>query len=328
MDTLWPALHLYDPVEHPNRQKFVDRYCDVQTDFWGGITVGTLKPLMEPEFLSIFEPRSRRLPRQVVLPKLPPLVQTMRVVKMGKEQAAAYKAMAEHSIAELENGDVVLATSTAAQYTRMGQFASSYAYTEDRPVKDKQTGETVMKTFVELALPSCKIHAFLEDYQDWRAQEEAVIVAATSRRLINLLSQVLKNKKIPHSLVVGGQSDMVRYEQISAFQRGEVDLILVVTSAGGASITLTRGRIMAHLQRSWAKWEDEQMEGRNLRLGSEVHESILRVDYVTEGTVDVGQLDVLEAKGDIMQTVLRDKETIKRLILGGHLKPKETISAA
>ncbi len=47
---------------------------------------------------------------------------------------------------------------------------------------------------------------------------------------------------------------------------------------------------------------------------------ILRVDYVSKGTVDVGQLDVLAAKEDMMQTVLRDKETIEKMLRGKHVE--------
>jgi hypothetical protein len=173
---------------------------------------------------------------------------------------------------------------------------------------------------VELQAPSNKIDAFTDDLDDWLAQEDSVIVFATSRKLINLLSAKLLSgkRKVPHSLIVGGQTDIQRHEQKLAFQNGDVPVILVVISAGGESITLTRGRVMAFLQRSWARWEDRQAQGRGRRIGSEVHDSILRVDYVSPGTVDVGQLDVLEAKEDVMQQVTRDRETVERMMAGGH----------
>jgi SNF2 family DNA or RNA helicase len=320
LDTLWPILHFADPNEWPSRTKFVDRYCMVQTNFWGGITVGALRPEMEPEFMSIFDPRSRRLPKEIVLPQLPPVVPILRELEMTPEQAGAYKQMAEMSLAQVQETDVVVATSTAAQYVRLGQFASSFARVEARQVRDRETGEVVLKDFVELVEPSNKIDAFTGDLEDWLAQGEAVAAFATSRRLINLLSDVLRRKKIEHSLIVGGQKDVDRMEQIERFQRGEVDVILVVIAAGGSGITLTRARIGAVLQRSWSKVDDTQMEGRWNRIGSEVHASTLRVDYVSVGTVDVGQLDVLEGKEEMAQRVLRDKETIERMLRGEHIE--------
>lgn len=310
LDTVWSALHFADPIEWPSRTKFIDRYCQSSLNFWGGMTVGALKPEMEQEFLAIFDPRTRRLPKEVVLPQLPPVVRILKELDMTKEQAAAYKQMAEDSLAQVASEGVVVATSTAAKYTRLGQFASSFARVEDRGA-----GETS----VELELPSNKITAFLEDLDDWLAQDESVVAFATSRRLINLLSEVLTRKKIAHSVVVGGQSDIVRYEEIQRFQRKEVPVILVVIAAGGSGITLTTARIGAFLQRSWSKVDDAQAEGRFHRIGSEQHESVIRVDYVSKATVDIGQLDVLQAKEDMAQVILRDKETIAKMMTGRHV---------
>lgn len=318
LDTLWSVLHFIDPVEWPTRTKFVDRYCMSSLNFWGGLTVGALRPEMEAEFQAIFDPRSRRLPKEVVLPQLPPVVRIIKELEMTPEQATAYAQMSELSLALVEDQEVVVATSTAAQYTRLGQFASSFAHLEEKTVM--KDGEPTVVQTVELNEPSNKISAFLSDLEDWQAQEESVIVFATSRRLIMLLSDVLRRKKIKHSMIVGGQKDIDRYEQIQAFQNGEVTVILVVIAAGGTGITLTRARIMAFLQRSYSRVDDQQAEGRAHRIGSEIHESILRVDYVSKGTVDVGQLDILQAKEDMMQVVLRDKETIRKMILGKHVK--------
>jgi superfamily II DNA or RNA helicase len=337
LDTLWAPLHFADPKQHPSRGKFVDRYAETSTNFWGGQVVGALRPDMEAEFAEIFDPMSRRLPEEVVLPQLPPLVRAgskkaaktgkeeypweVKEVPLTKEQEAAYKQMAELCLAQLTDGEVIAATNAAAQYVRLGQFASSYAYLGDpAPKRNRKTGEVEMVRPVELQAPSNKIDAFTDDLDDWLAQEDSVIVFATSRKLINLLSAKLLSgkRKVPHSLIVGGQTDIQRHEQKLAFQNGDVPVILVVISAGGESITLTRGRVMAFLQRSWARWEDRQAQGRGRRIGSEVHDSILRVDYVSPGTVDVGQLDVLEAKEDVMQQVTRDRETVERMMAGGH----------
>jgi SNF2 family DNA or RNA helicase len=311
------VLHFVDPVEWPARSKYVDRYCMQALNFWGGVTVGALRPEMEREFMSIFEPRSRRLPKEIVLPQLPKCVPIVRELEMTPEQAEAYRQMSELSLAQVADETVVVATSTAAKYTRLDQFASSHAHVEQRMVRDRETGEPVMKDFVELNLPSNKIDAFLSDLEDWRAQEEAVAVFASSRRLILLLSEVLTRKKVRHGVIVGGQKDIERHEQIRAFQEGEVDVILVVIKAGGTGITLTRARIGAVLQESWSNVEDQQMEGRWNRIGSEIHESTMRVTYLSKGTSDISHhYDVLPGKEDILQQVLRDKETIRKVMTG------------
>lgn len=313
VDTLWSVLHFVDPVEWPAKMKFIDRYAETAMNFWGGMTVGALKPEYEREFMSIFEPRARRLPREIVLPQLPPLVRVTREVPMSDKQAIAYGQMAQRMLAQVDDGDVIVTTSTIGRLTRLGQFASSYARLEDKPDGTQS---------VELNLPSSKISALLDDLSDWRAQSEAVVVFATSRRLIELLSDVLLQKKIAHTKIVGGQKEVERYEQIQAFQGGDVDVILVVIAAGGSGITLNRGRIMAFLQRSQSRVDDLQAEGRAYRMGSEQHESVMRVDYIAPGTVEIGNLDVLQMKDDTLQSIVKDKETLAHYIYGGHLVPQ------
>lgn len=320
LDTLWSVLHFIDPEEWPARSKFVERYCIKLTNFFGGVTIGAIRPEMEQEFQSIFDPRSRRLPKAVVLPQLPPVVRVVKEIEMTPEQATAYRQMAELSIAGVAEAGIIVAASSAATHARMGQFASSYARVEERLVVDKETREPKPKQFVELEEPSNKINAFMSDLEDWQAQEEAVVAFATSRKLIMLLSEKLTKKKLRHSLIVGGQKDIERHEQIREFQAGETDIILVVIAAGGTGITLTRARIGAFLQRSWSNVEDQQAEGRFHRIGSEVHESVVRVDYLSIGTNDIAQFyDVLPGKEDMLQKVLRDEETIKRVLFGGRV---------
>lgn len=325
LDTLWSPLHFVDETEWPSRVKFIDRYCMTSMNFWGGLTVGSLRPEMEDEFMAIFEPRSRRLPKAVVLPMLPPVTRIRRDLPLTKEQAEAYNQMTKQSLAAVSEQDVIIATSTVAQYTRLGQFASSHAHIEIRQVKDKETGELKPKEVVELNMPSNKITALLEDLKDWLQQEESVAVFATSRRLIMLASDELRKKKIPHAIIRGGQDAMERHEEKRKFQDGEVPVILVVIAAGGSGLTLTKARIGVFLQRSWSNVDDQQAEGRFHRIGSEVHDSVIRVDYVSEGTVDVGQIDVtLPGKEAMLQQVLRDEELIRKMVTGQHIYEEET----
>ncbi len=155
------------------------------------------------------------------------------------------------------------------------------------------------------------------------AQEEAVIVFASSRRLIELTSAVLDKKKIKHAKIVGGQNEMLRHEQKAMFQDGTVDVILVVIQAGGSGITLSRATVAAFLQRSWSRVDDQQAEGRGYPTDPGATTNIMRVDYVAPGTVDVGQLDVLAMKEHSMQQVLRDKELIAKMLRGARITPED-----
>ena len=57
----------------------------------------------------------------------------------------------------------------------------------------------------------------------------------------------------------------------------------------------------------------QQAEDRNHRIGSEIHDVITYVDYITEDTVEEGQLVRLNAKKGRAEEVLRDKELLALL---------------
>jgi arsenate reductase-like glutaredoxin family protein len=50
------------------------------------------------------------------------------------------------------------------------------------------------------------------------------------------------------------------------------------------------------------------------RIGSEIHDSILIMDYVTEGTIEERVLQVLETKSDNFEQIVRDKDQLMKLL--------------
>jgi SNF2 family DNA or RNA helicase len=50
------------------------------------------------------------------------------------------------------------------------------------------------------------------------------------------------------------------------------------------------------------------------RIGSEIHDSIIITDYVTEGTIEERVLQVLETKADNFEQIVRDKDQLLNLL--------------
>src|SRR5688572_1285319 len=299
-DTLWPILHFLNPQEWPGKTAYIDRYCLSSLNVWGGLEVFGIRPDMEAEFFDIFDPRFRRMPKEIILPQLPPIVNEVRYVEMTKKQADAYKAMVENLCTVDSNGEMIVASNPISQLTRCTQYASAYLEVDD-------------EGHARLSDPSCKLDQLMEDLEDIA---EPVVVFAVSRQLIDMASVRLEKAGIRHSVVKGGQSNDQRQNAIDAFQNGQVDVILVVIAAGGVGITLTRARIAIFLQRSWSNVDQQQAIGRVHRIGSEIHESVVILDYVTQGTIEEGQLGVLAGKADSLEEIIRDKDAIRRLMNG------------
>jgi SNF2 family DNA or RNA helicase len=229
-----------------------------------------------------------------------------RDIEMSTKQAKAYKQMRDLMIAELEGGDIVTAPSPLTQTTRLLQFASSYAEMD----VDEATGESKAR----LTEPSCKVDALMDDIKSGDFGNDSVAVCAVSRQLIELLSAALTKEKIQHGLITGAQTEDERQQAVDDFQSGKIKWILFTAQAGGVGITLTAARRLIMLQRPWSLVDHKQALDRVHRIGSEIHDSIIVTNYVTEGTVEERVLQVLETKADNFEAIVRDKAQLLALL--------------
>jgi SNF2 family DNA or RNA helicase len=68
------------------------------------------------------------------------------------------------------------------------------------------------------------------------------------------------------------------------------------------------------LQRPWSLVDHKQAVDRVHRIGSEIHDSVIITDYVTEGTIEERVLQVLETKADNFEQVVRDKDQLLSIL--------------
>lgn len=318
IDTIWSTLRFINKAEWPSKVAFIDRYALIRIVPWGsGTEVVGLNPANEEEFQEIFQPRFRRMPKEIILPQLPPIIRTRRYLEMSDVQRRCYEEMAEDMVAETEAGELLIAANPAVKMLRMVQFSS--AAVEMVPANRALTDEELVgpEEFVaRLVDPSNKLDALEDDLPDLIKAGESVIVFAVSRQLIEMAETRLKKAKIKYAVIKGNQKAIFRQSQIDDFQDKKVPVILVVVSAGGVGITLTTARIMIFLQRSWSFIDNHQAEGRGHRIGSEIHEAIEVIDYISRGTVDEVVVQVAEGKEISLEQVVRDRATTQKLLHG------------
>lgn len=297
---LWPALNLIAPAEFPSRVSYIDRYCLAGYNLFGGMEIIGLNPQTKEEFFKIIDPRTRRMPKEAVLPFLPKKVFARRYVEMTAKQAKAYREMDDNQIAilgEAQDG-VTVAANPLTELTRLVQFSSAFAELDE-------------EGHVRLAAPSNKIDALLEILED--TGEEPAVVFAQSRQLIELAAAELRKHKVTFEMIVGGQTVDEREEAKVRFQEGKVRVILCTIAAGGIGITLTRSNRAIFLQRSWSMIENKQAEDRVHRIGSEIHDTIEIIDIISIGTVEESQHIALAGKEERLQEIMRDADTVARL---------------
>jgi SNF2 family DNA or RNA helicase len=300
---LWPVMHGVAPQDFPVKTKFLDRYALQSWNPFGGLDITGVRPDTRDEFFDIFDPRFRRMSKDLVLPDLPPKVRTVRYVQMKPKQAKAYRDIEEQMITRLDDGSVVMMTNNLAKNTRLLQFASSYAILNE-------AGD------VRLSEPSPKIDALMEIIED--VGDRQIVVAAESRQLIELVAERFEknnakrgSKEITYRMITGAVTGDDRDRGKDDFQAGRAQVMLLTVKAGGVGITLTAADTIVFLQRSWSMIDNRQSEDRVHRIGSEKHESISVIDFVTEGTVEEEQIPKLLEKFRRLQEINRDVEVAR-----------------
>jgi SNF2 family DNA or RNA helicase len=295
-DQLWALLHYVDPVAWPTKTKYMDRYCHVFHNPFGGMEVLGLKPDHAEEFRQLVDLYMLRRPKSLVLPQLPKQVWERRDIEMSPKQRRAYEQMRKGMMAELDGG-VGMALDPLSRLARLTQLASSCA-------EINENGE------IKLCAPSTKVEALVELLEDL-GDAEPLVVFATSRQLIQLAADRLEREKIAHGLIVGGMSEMARWTAETDFQEGRSRVLLMTYGAGSEALTLTRARYVCFMQRSWKYEHNEQAEGRIHRAGQEAQQ-VTYIDLVAPGTVEENILNALDQDEATFQQIVRDKETLTR----------------
>ena len=89
-------------------------------------------------------------------------------------------------------------------------------------------------------------------------------------------------------------------------QNEDVKVFLGNQGAAGIGINLVQASYSIYYSRNFSLEHDIQSEARNFRGGSEMHESVTRIDLVAQGTIDEGILQALANKQEISDKVLRE----------------------
>ena len=163
-------------------------------------------------------------------------------------------------------------------------------------------------------LPSCKVDSLMDDISNGDFGDDSVAVCAVSRQLIDLLSAEMTKAKIPHGLITGAQDEDERQQAVDDFQSGKIKWILFTAQAGGVGITLTAARRLVMLQRPWSLVDHKQALDRVHRIGSEIHDSIIVTDYVTDGSIEERVIQVLSTKADNFEQIVKDKDKLLSLL--------------
>lgn len=224
---------------------------------------------------------------------LPPMVRKTVPVVMSREQAGHYNMMKNNFITTL--GDKACTAQLAiTKALRLQQIVSGFIALEDGSVV--QLKDNPRLTALEDLLEDLVV-----------AGDKKVIIWACWRENYKQIAEILQKKKIKYVEAHGEVATNKRQAAIDSFCKDEdVKVIIGNQGALGIGINLVQASYAIYYSRNFSLEHDIQSEARNYRGGSEIHESITRIDLVAQGTIDDIILQALASKQEIGDKLLRD----------------------
>lgn len=297
------ALHALFPYDYPTKTSYMERYVEFEYDEYGGRVVKGYRADREDEFRQNFNACTRLITKEIAAPDLPPKVFETRFVTLSPKLRKVYNEMKKNYVATLTDGSVA---ATENQLTRANMLlrlanAELNLDPESDPEKPKYTYAS-----------SPKVEAFMTDLKEGDFGEAQIVVFAEFLGILDLAAEALDKAKYTWVRVDGSVTGDDRQKAIDTFQAGDARFFLL-SKAGGEGITLTAASVMARLMRTWSFITHTQVEDRVHRIGSEIHESITIVDYVTEDTIEEAQVKRRIEKGAAATDTLRPDELLEML---------------
>lgn len=323
---LWPTLKVFEDGAFPAGERFVNRYAlEVPGDYGAAEIIG-LNPHTEPEFRTVLLGRMLRHNKRVCLPDLPDKVYSVREVEIPAAYKKAYRSMEEKMVAELPDGGEITVMGTLAKIIRLQQMSSAAADVETYFELDGATGEMKEKQKVTLRMPSWKVDALLEILAERPGTQ--TLVFAPSRQLLVLAGKAAEKAGYRVGYIMGGQNIVKeRTPTIDAFQAGQIDVMMIVSSAGGAGLTLTKASTEVFLQRPYSFVESTQCEDRGWgRVDGSALKSVEIIDVRAKATIDGRIPAILYDKAEQTSELLRDPRIVAELLGGNTRRHLQAVS--
>lgn len=287
-EDLFGALHWLLPERYASKWRdWNNRFLLYITGPWGnefqGIKANMLEP-MQQELGALLVVRRK----EDELPDLPPRIDQTVEVELSPGQRKIYDDLAERFIAELPDGEQIIAPTVLAQLTKLRQIATGLDLLGER--FEDSAKIDLAEELIKDNLPN-KTVVFAWHRATVRAIEARMIKAGVSVRAIT-----------------GDTKERDRAEYVEAFQTDpDVKVIVATIKTLGEAVTLHAASDLIFIESSWTPTDMEQAADRVYRIGQKNHVSITNI--VAKDTVDIHRV----------LPIVKSKDEMRRLVLGGAL---------
>jgi SNF2 family DNA or RNA helicase len=321
VEQAWTLLHFANADAWPVKTAWTDYYAESGYNIAGFFETSGFRPERLSEFQECFSGITRRRLKDEVL-DLPPLLMGGELVRecfMPKEQAQAYGQMRDEMVMRVKEG-VIVAQNAMIAAGRLTMLASATGYPEDPEAVGASTEDDIPVRML-LRMPSGKIDSVIEDLSSGEFDGEQIALAFESRRLLRLWeAEFAKRHPELHEqldVVAGDRSHQLCDIAIQDFQAGKKRFLAYTYAAGGTGVTLTAASTLMRVQRPWSPILWKQGLDRVHRIGSERHQHVKVIDYVTAGTIEERQLDRHGENALVLESIVQDGPKLLALLGDG-----------
>jgi SNF2 family DNA or RNA helicase len=272
---LWSALRWVAPDVFRSKWQWAKQWLEVVTTPFG-TEFGGIRKDKEAEFFTYHAPYLLRRKKEDVAPELPPKQRIVIRCDMLPAQRKQYRVFAKQAELIVDN-EHLIATNKLTELARLRAFASAECTAERKPNGSIKLNPAVEKGGKYLAL--------MEKLKELGVGDNGkVAVVSTTFRGIATGLYLSLSKHYNCGLIMGGVKAKDRADYIRSFQKGELDIMVMTSRAGGVAITLDRADDVFIVDEDWNPDVQSQLEDRLLRI-SRIHQ-VTAYYFRTRGTIE------------------------------------------
>lgn len=317
-DGLYSVLNWLFPNdrEFSSYWRFRAKYCLEEPIFING-EMSKYSKILGPNMVTVKELHEKMEPYYVrhlkkenccadhpngIMPWLPDKQYDTMWVDLNPRQRRIYKEMQDEMVAWVgrHDDDAIIAQLPIVQMMRLSQMTLATPEIYEKVVKNKETGEMVMKDFVRLISPSPKIDALKERLSDHPTKQ--FVVWSSSKATCYLAQKELQDAGISSVVLSGDTPQKDREGMVNRFRQGDTQIFIGVIKAAGEGIDgLQHATDTAFfLDRELESWRNLQAEDRLFRAGQK--NATMIIDILARKTIDIRNANrALKKWGDIKQ---------------------------
>jgi len=295
----WSLLRMSDPVRFPGYWNFLNLYIRAVPNLWGSVDIIGLRDT--EQFNRMLATYMFRKTKEEAMPDLPEKQFIDRRLPLNPKQELIYNTMEKEFIMwikkQLEDGfeieELLTAPTTLAQLTRLRQICLTPAILD---------GEA----------DSAKLDAIEDMLEDIKESHDRVIIYSCYRSFLVFVELLLRKKKIPYGMIVGGQSGEERDQVKKQLDNGEIQVILGTIQSMGEGMNLQSASVAVFCDIDWVPAVNEQAEDRIHR--GEIVKSPTIIRLYHPNTIETDIRSACKRKTAKAENTLGALETIRSMM--------------